>query len=105
MPPADEPRPQAKALASFVDGLAKTLSESERAKYARDGRATLRRLNRYEYENAVRDLLNVPWAEIKEKLPEDGEAYRFNKTGRALDVSQCRWPATCRARNMRCRKP
>jgi hypothetical protein len=87
MPPADEPRPDAKALASFVDGLAKTLTESERAIYARDGRATLRRLNRYEYENAVRDLLNVPWAEIKEKLPEDGEAHRFNKIGRALDVS------------------
>ena len=87
MPPADEPRPDAKALTSFVDGLAKTLAESERAIYARDGRATLRRLNRYEYENAVRDLLNVPWAEIKEKLPEDGEAHRFNKIGRALDVS------------------
>jgi hypothetical protein len=87
MPPADEARPDAKALVSFVDGLAKTLTESERAFYARDGRATLRRLNRYEYENAIRDLLNVPWAEIKEKLPEDGEAHRFNKTGRALDVS------------------
>lgn len=87
MPPADEPRPDAKALASFVDGLGAALTKSELAMYARDGRSTLRRLNRYEYENAVRDLLNVPWAEIKEKLPEDGEAHRFNKTGRALDVS------------------
>ncbi len=87
MPPADEPRPDPVALASFVDGLARSLTESERAIYARDGRATLRRLNRYEYENAVRDLLNVPWTEIKEKLPEDGEAHRFNKIGRALDVS------------------
>jgi uncharacterized protein DUF1592/uncharacterized protein DUF1588/uncharacterized protein DUF1585/uncharacterized protein DUF1587/uncharacterized protein DUF1595/cytochrome c len=87
MPPAEEARPDAKALASFVDGLAKRMTASEWAIYARDGRATLRRLNRYEYEDAVRDLLNVPWAEIKEKLPEDGEAHRFNKTGRALDVS------------------
>jgi hypothetical protein len=87
MPPADEPRPDEKALGSFVDGLATSLTESERSIYARDGRATLRRLNRYEYENAVRDLLNVPWAEIKEKLPEDGESHRFNKIGRALDVS------------------
>ncbi|MDZ4783314.1 MAG: DUF1592 domain-containing protein [Planctomycetia bacterium] len=87
MPPADEPRPDAQALASFVDGLATSLTEADQALYARDGRATLRRLNRYEYENAIRDLLNVPWAEIKEKLPEDGEAHRFNKTGRALDVS------------------
>jgi hypothetical protein len=87
MPPADEPRPDGKALASFVNDLAKSLTESEQAVYVREGRATLRRLNRYEYENAIRDLLNVPWAEIKEKLPEDGEAHRFNKIGRALDVS------------------
>ncbi|MEX0938810.1 MAG: DUF1592 domain-containing protein [Pirellulales bacterium] len=87
MPPADEPRPDPEDLASFLDGLAKALTDSEQAMYARDGRATLRRLNRYEYENAVRDLLNVPWAEIKDKLPEDGVAHRFNKSGRALDVS------------------
>jgi mono/diheme cytochrome c family protein len=87
MPPAKEPQPDAKSASSFVEGLATTLTQSEQAMYARNGRATLRRLNRYEYENAVRDLLNVPWAEIKEKLPEDGEAHRFNKIGRALDVS------------------
>ena len=46
-----------------------------------------RRLNRYEYENALRDLLNVPWAQVKDKLPLDGEGYRFNKSGEALDVS------------------
>jgi mono/diheme cytochrome c family protein len=88
MPPPQESQPDAKSAASFVKGLAETLTKkSEQANYARNGRATLRRLNRYEYENAVRDLLNVPWAEIKEKLPDDGEAHRFNKTGGALDVS------------------
>ena len=87
MPPADEPRPDTKLLQEFVTSLATTLSDAEQANYLRNGRATLRRLNRYEYENTIRDLLNVPWVEIKEKLPEDGEAYRFNKTGRALDVS------------------
>ena len=87
MPPADEPRPDAHELQNFVTSLATALSESEQASYLRDGRAGLRRLNRYEYENTIRDLLNVPWVEIKEKLPEDGEAHRFNKTGRALDVS------------------
>ena len=47
----------------------------------------LRRLNRHEYENALRDLLGVPWAQIANRLPEDGEAHRFNKSGEALDVS------------------
>ena len=51
------------------------------------GRASLRRLNAYEYENAIRDLLAVPWVQIKTKLPQDGEAYRYNKIGTALDVS------------------
>jgi hypothetical protein len=54
---------------------------------AKEGRATQRRLNRYEYENALRDLLYAPWLQIKDSLPEDGEAYRFNKIGDALDVS------------------
>ncbi len=46
-----------------------------------------RRLNRYEYENTLRDLLDLPWIQIKDRLPEDGERYRFNKIGEALDVS------------------
>ena len=33
------------------------------------------------------DALGVPWAEVAGRLPEDGEAYRFNKSGEALDVS------------------
>jgi len=44
-------------------------------------------MNRYEYENTLRDLLGAPWLQIKEMLPEDGEAFRFNKVGEALGVS------------------
>src|SRR6185295_3935437 len=51
------------------------------------GRAGLRRLNAYEYENAIVDLLAVPWVRIKDKLPQDGIANRYNKIGGALDVS------------------
>src|SRR5213078_3828903 len=38
-------------------------------------------------EYALRDLLGVPWAQLANRLPEDGEAYRFNKSGEALDIS------------------
>ena len=58
-------------------------SERDRA----EGRAVWRRLNRYEYENALRDLLAAPWLQLRDMLPEDGEAHRFNKSGEALDVS------------------
>jgi Protein of unknown function (DUF1587)/Planctomycete cytochrome C len=87
MPPKEKKRPDAGQVAPFVKALAVSLTDFERDKAARDGRATERRLNRYEYENALRDLLNAPWLQVKSQLPEDGEAYRFNKLSRALDVS------------------
>ncbi len=54
---------------------------------AREGRSTQRRLNRGEYENALRDLLQAPWLQVKDQLPEDGDAYHFNRVSSALDVS------------------
>jgi hypothetical protein len=80
-------RPAPADLATFTHTVASSLTGFEKEVSARDGRAIQRRLNRYEYENALRDLLNVPWAQVKDKLPFDGEASRFNKSGEALDVS------------------
>src|SRR5687768_3282785 len=64
MPPKKKKtRPDQIAVGEFVKTLASELTASERAVVARDGRAMQRRLNRYEYENALRDLLNVPWVQ------------------------------------------
>src|SRR5688572_23774125 len=87
MPPKKKVRPNATTLDEFLKRLASELTDSEKAIIATDGRGLQRRLNRYEYENALRDLLNVPWVQIRNRLPEDGEAYRYNKSGEALDVS------------------
>jgi hypothetical protein len=88
MPPKKKKtRPDRPAMNSFVGSLATALTTSEKAIIARDGRAMRRRLNRYEYENTLRDLLAIPWAQLKNRLPEDGEACRYNKSGEALDVS------------------
>ena len=87
MPPRSRPRPDAAGQKAFVGELAKSIVAAERGALAGEGRATLRRLNRHEYENALRDLLGVPWAQVANRLPEDGEAHRFNKSGEALDVS------------------
>ncbi len=87
MPPKKKARPEAADLEKFVQTMASTLTASERAMIASDGRAVQRRLNRYEYENALRDLLNVPWAQVRDKLPLEGERYGFNKSAEALDVS------------------
>jgi hypothetical protein len=87
MPPKKKPRPAATELETFAKSLSSSLVLMERERVTREGRATQRRLNRYEYENALRDLLHAPWLQIRDSLPEDGEAYRFNKVGDALDVS------------------
>ncbi len=87
MPPKKQARPDAGELADFTKTLSAALVSAEHARLADNGRATQRRLNRYEYENALRDLLHAPWLQIRDSLPEDGEVDRFNKVGDALDVS------------------
>lgn len=87
MPPKKKPRPETAAREDFVNSLSSSLVAFEQARIAKEGRATRRRLNRYEYENALRDLLHAPWLQIRDSLPEDGEAYRFNKVGDVLDMS------------------
>ena len=87
MPPKKKARPAAADLHAFLAGLTADLSSTEEVSIRKNGRALKRRLNRYEYENTLRDLLSLPWIQIKDRLPEDGEKYRFNKIGEALDVS------------------
>ncbi len=74
-------------MAAFTSSLASSLTAAEQEQAGREWRATQRRLNRYEYENALRDPLDAPWLQVKDTLPEDGEAHRFNKLGDALDMS------------------
>ncbi|MDA7888605.1 DUF1587 domain-containing protein, partial [Akkermansiaceae bacterium] len=79
-PPADEKNP-------FLEMLSGSLVAAEQGRDKVHGRSVWRRLNRHEYENSLRDLLGAPWLDVKEILPEDGEAHRFNKAGEALDIS------------------
>lgn len=91
MPPKKRTKPAAPIAPAEIDvflkSLAEPLASADRNREASEGRSTWRRLNRYEYENSVRDLLQAPWLQIKQTLPEDGESQRFNKIGDALDVS------------------
>ena len=87
MPPKKHEQPEAKEVEQFLASLDLSLTAFERDRVAREGRATQRRLNRYEYESTLRDLLQAPWLQLKDMLPEDGEAFRFNKVGDALDIS------------------
>ena len=83
--------PDATASASqqmdFAIDLFPAIVNLDRQVIETQGRSILRRLNRFEFENSVRDLLSAPWLQLKTILPEDGELNRFNKVGEALDVS------------------
>jgi hypothetical protein len=98
MPPPKKAQPTTQERAAFKNRLAGKLITAEDKKMSVSGRAVWRRLNRYEYENSVRDLLGVNWLELREMLPEDGEAFRFNKVGEALDVSHVQMPRSRRPR-------
>ena len=87
MPPKKKARPDATQKSAYLGDLSVLLFRQDASRIASQGRTVERRMNRFEYENAVRDLLQAPWLDLKEILPEDTEAFRFNKTGQALDVS------------------
>ena len=87
MPPAKKPRPETAAAAGYLKELGQKLQVAEVTRIQSEGRTVKRRLNRLEYENTLRDLLRAPWLDLRESLPEDTEAHRFNKSGEALDVS------------------
>ena len=85
MPPKKEPRPQPADVAEVVKKLNARLDEAA-AKQRSEGRVVLRRLNRVEFENTVRDLFSVD-VSVKEMLPEDAVAQGFDNVGAALNVS------------------
>jgi mono/diheme cytochrome c family protein len=87
MPPKAVPQPGEAERTAFLQAIAAPMIAADQARARREGRAAWRRMNRYEYENTLRDLLGAPWLQVKELLPEDGEAHRFNKVGEALGVS------------------
>ena len=86
MPPEGKPRPSAQEVQSLVDWLGPRLEAAERAGPAAGGRAILRRLNRVEYENTIRDLLGIH-INLKEQLPSDGAADGFDNAGAANHTS------------------
>ncbi len=78
MPPKKKVRPAATDLSTFTNSLSASLRAFDLAQFRAEGRATKRRLNRYEYEETLRDLLSLPYLEVKNFLPEDTLSHGFN---------------------------
>lgn len=87
MPPKDAAAPSPVERDLFVKNLASQLSSADTARQRAEGRVPMRRLNRTEYENTMRDLFRMPGLQVKELLPEDGRADGSDKASIALEIS------------------
>ena len=84
MPPAGAPRPDSRSAATFVSWLENEIDT--KATVPHPGRVALRRLNRREYDNAIRDLLGLN-IDAKAWLPDDNVKGNFDNNAAALQVS------------------
>lgn len=85
MPPLGMPRPDQATLDHFASSLEVSL---DRAAVGRPepGRASIHRLNRAEYQNAIRDLLDLK-VDVSSLLPADDESNGFDNIADVLRVS------------------
>lgn len=85
MPPQGNPRPSEESRQAFVSWLQDTIDSATLAN-PNPGKSSLHRLNRTEYGNVIRDLLNLD-VDIIELLPADDEGYGFDNIANILRVS------------------
>ena len=85
MPPEDSKQPERSAKTEFLDALSHTLMAARRSLGDSGGKITMRRLNRREYKNTLRDLLGVT-IDVRD-LPADGGAGTFDTAGSSLFMS------------------
>ena len=77
MPPAGLPRPDEAAYAKILSAVETTLDSGADA-HPNPGRTrTVRRLNRTEYKNAIRDLLAIE-VDVDSLLPSDDASHGFD---------------------------
>ncbi len=86
MPPKKAAQPTTLERQAFLRALGEEVRVAESAASI-GGRTLVRRMNRVEYEHALRDLLALPLLRVKELLPEDGQQFGFDKVAGALDIS------------------
>ena len=82
MPPETEPRIEPALKQKFLASLGHDLNSAQRQR----NDVVLRRLNRVEYENSVRDVFGIS-VMVKDLLPQDASTDGFDNVGEGLAVS------------------
>jgi len=85
-PPSRTDRPSTPETKSALVLLKTALHSEARTRLQESGRVRIRRLNRLEYENTVRDLLGIDVA-LRDLLPEDDLRDGFTNQSGALSIS------------------
>lgn len=85
MPPADEAQPPPEAKAALL-GWIKTHAFGLDPQQPDPGRVTVRRLNRVEYRNTIRDLMGVDY-DTQSEFPADDTGHGFDNNADVLTIS------------------
>src|SRR5690242_3273700 len=85
MPPAGMPRPDNATYDAVAEWLESGIDKAAAARVNPGRTASLHRLNRAEYANAVRDLLGVE-VDPQAMLPPDEQAFGFENNAEALSI-------------------
>ena len=85
MPPGDKPKPTAEERRLIADWIKFDAFGIDR-KNPYPGRVTVRRLNRTEYRNTIRDLLDIDFDTMAE-FPPDDTGHGFDNIGDVLTLS------------------
>jgi len=83
MPPAKKPQPSKAEREFVISWIAATLTKVDCGGPRDPGRVTIRRLNRAEYNNTIRDLCGVDFKPAEE-FPSDDVGYGFDNIGDVL---------------------
>jgi hypothetical protein len=86
MPPTGRPRPAIDDAEKFAKAVTDIFDRHDRTAKRDPGKVTMRRLNRAEYINTVRDLVGVDMP-IGEDFPSDDVGHGFDNIGDVLTIS------------------
>ena len=89
MPPYEEPQPALDEVKPVVNWITSALKAHYEREESTGGQTVLRRLNRKEYRNTVRDLLHLNMAmfDPTDAFPQDDEEHGFDNIGKTLVMS------------------
>ena len=86
MPPPDQPKPDPAEVDRFISLVRAMFDDADRHAKPDPGRVTVRRLNRVEYNNTIRDLIGVDF-DPAEDFPSDDIGHGFDNIGDVLSMS------------------